>query len=570
MKSVLKPRMPRLPKLSLCPSVVGLSVIAVCCIPASGAAVAGDADGCHDLKLFTRNATCIIVECGSKHHDSVEFILEGEQKKIVEGGSQSVTYSCPASVKPEQIAKQFQSETKRVAFASIYEELEDADNMLITARRTETWAQLSATAEESSTTYSITLVETNISKGFNSETCSDPELFIFPKGCSVRECSAKKSDSVEMRTGADTQASLTGPIRSVAISCEQTVTPGQMFMTAQTGLKTGGHQVVFTDLQRADYSWLTAKSPSRWVELSSFQDDEAISYQLTGVRSGNSQGSAAPAAVKPPVEKPAVKEPVAKSPASPAAKPPKGPAVKGPAVKSPTDTRSDGESQTQSPEKPVRADVKESVKEPAKEPVPVVVQVASAARPEVDKPQPQPDTAQAKVPESVPPKPNRAENKEVAQVTAPSLPPNLANPRSPPAPAIESEKPGQAAITELVKQQIPAPAAPKPNGGPVIPPKPLKRVPMTVAEEVRKTLTGDVTINVIADVNEDGYVVKAVLAPGELSKDGSKLSSIALETMMLWRFKPATQNGRRVATQVMVPMKFINEPIRTNVPGFLH
>ena len=56
-----------------------------------------------------------------------------------------------------------------------------------------------------------------------------------------------------------------------------------MFETAKSALKEQGFETVFTQVERPEYSWLTVKSGARWVELMSFQDSDAIAYQLTDV-----------------------------------------------------------------------------------------------------------------------------------------------------------------------------------------------------------------------------------------------------------------------------------------------
>ena len=51
-----------------------------------------DAGGCADLKLFPKIVGCTIRECSSKRHDSFEFELSADERKTLDGGSESLTY----------------------------------------------------------------------------------------------------------------------------------------------------------------------------------------------------------------------------------------------------------------------------------------------------------------------------------------------------------------------------------------------------------------------------------------------------------------------------------------------
>jgi hypothetical protein len=251
------------------------------------ATASSDAGGCADLKLFPKIVGCSISECSSKRHDSFEFELNAEQRKTIEGGTQAITYSCPASVTPIQLSREIQAAVKKASLETVYEDLEDTTDILITARLGEdTWMEFTASTDEDATEYTVTSLQANESTAFVSGTCSELDLFKLPNGCTITECTAKKTESVEMRTSLSSQNAFAGPVRTVALACEQTVTPALLFETAQTGLKAAGLEILFSDRQRPDYSWLTARAGGKWVELMSFQDAETIAYQLTGVQTG--------------------------------------------------------------------------------------------------------------------------------------------------------------------------------------------------------------------------------------------------------------------------------------------
>jgi TonB family protein len=56
-----------------------------------------------------------------------------------------------------------------------------------------------------------------------------------------------------------------------------------MFESAQQELKESGFDVLFTDHERPESSWLTARSGKRWVEVVGASDGESMSYAMTVV-----------------------------------------------------------------------------------------------------------------------------------------------------------------------------------------------------------------------------------------------------------------------------------------------
>ena len=122
-------------------------------------------------------------------------------------------------------------------------------------------------------------------------------------------------------------------------------------------------------------------------------------------------------------------------------------------------------------------------------------------------------------------------------------------------------------------EPAPVPAAPAPVTPPstpsiapskagYVPPKPILQVQIEETHERMYSVVGDVVINLLVDVDEDGAVTNAVLAarPG---KDALTLESAALQAVSHWRFEPARQDGRAVpATKIPVRMRFHGRPWR--------
>jgi len=126
-----------------------------------------------------------------------------------------------------------------------------------------------------------------------------------------------------------------------------------------------------------------------------------------------------------------------------------------------------------------------------------------------------------------------------------------------PEPTAPAAFPEPAPKTEAaILASVPAPAAQ------FVGPKPILRVPIEATHDRIYSVSGDVTIHLLVDVNEDGKVTKAELT-GRITKDVLKLESAAQDAISHWRFEPARQNGRVVAAvKIPVEMHFYGRPWR--------
>jgi len=141
-----------------------------------------------------------------------------------------------------------------------------------------------------------------------------------------------------MRSDTQTQVALTGAVRLSGISCDAPVSTVQLFEAAAAALKRSGFEVVYSERARADYSWLTARSGKRWLELMSFQDSDAVAYQLTDVQADSVAQAAETVAAVQHLEPATASEPPPPAPAptpEPIATPP---ALESPAPLQPTQT----------------------------------------------------------------------------------------------------------------------------------------------------------------------------------------------------------------------------------------
>jgi hypothetical protein len=147
---------------------------------------------------------------------------------------------------------------------------------------------------------------------------------------------------------------------------------------------------------------------------------------------------------------------------------------------------------------------------------------------------------------------------------APVAPPAAAAEVIPP-PAAPTVSPVQeATITpELSPTPAPAPTVAAPavaSSGPIVPPRPLVKVPIAATHDLIWSISGSVTINLLLDVRDDGTVAKATLA-GRITGDVLKLETAAMAAAYQWRFEPARQDGRAVAaTKIPVQLRFQGRP----------
>ncbi len=398
-----------------------------------------------DPKLLPRLEGCIIQECSAKRHDP--FDAGDASGAPLDANTNALSYSCPVR-DLQKMEHDFDTQLRKAGYVNITPDASSAASPTLTARKGSQWVHWNANAEDGGTTYSLT-VATGAGEKFKAEVCAPPPVFSPLKQCEVEECNSKAEDSVAMRTALKGETSLTGNVQTVMLACPSLST-AQAFSAAEGELRTAGFEILFSDRERPESAWVTARAGKRWVELVSAPDGESISYVLTVVPSAEVLTAATPQPVPPAVSEPA-----------PAPEP---------------------------------------LPAPVAEPVPV--QVAAQAIP-------QPPTPEAAQP-------------------VPILPPQPS-------------------------------AAPAPVSG-FVPPRPILQVPIEPTHDRIYSVTGDVVINLLVDVAEDGSVTSAALT-GHITKDVLKLETAAIQAVSHWRFEPARQDGRIVpAAKINVQMHFHGRP----------
>jgi TonB family protein len=164
------------------------------------------------------------------------------------------------------------------------------------------------------------------------------------------------------------------------------------------------------------------------------------------------------------------------------------------------------------------------------------------------------------------PAPVSTASAEPAPVAAPTPAPA---PEPKPASAPKPEPaPEEAAATPVISSAPEPPASPVTPGATApantqfVPPKVIQQVPIEATHDRIYSVVGDIVINMLVDVDEDGRVTNAVLT-GHITKDVLKLESAAMEAVKRWRFEPALQDGRIVsAVKISVQLHFRGRPWR--------
>jgi len=170
------------------------------------------------------------------------------------------------------------------------------------------------------------------------------------------------------------------------------------------------------------------------------------------------------------------------------------------------------------------------------------VRVAVAGEP-IAPPLPTPSTATAEHP------PNAAETMVVAQV--PVTPPP--QPQNPVTPAIE------AARTDATTSVAPPVSAPPPPASSAatafVSPQVVHQVTPAVPRGIGPMITTDVQIDVAVVIDTSGKVISARVASARGAGAGL-LTIEALKAAQLFRFRPATENGRNVASGLVLTFRF--------------
>jgi hypothetical protein len=566
---------------TLIPIVFILSMMAVwpAAAKAADAAKAGDSQGCVDLKLFPRLEGCVIVECSAKQHDPFDAVSGSGAP--ADANINALAYTCPAG-DLEKMKRDFEAELRKAGFQSPTEEKADGAGPSVTARKNSQWIHWTSNAEDGATSYSIASASGGNEK-FKAEACGQPPALSPLKQCEVVECTSKSEDSVAMRTAQKGETSLTGNVQTVTLACPS-VSPAQAFSAVEGELKAAGFDILFSDREHPESSWMTGRAGKRWVEMVSAPDGaESVSYALTVVPSAEVLNSAQPE------PSPVVVSPVLVTTATPAPVPelPSAPVPK------PIPIQTPASAPVAAAALPALAVASLDAKRPAlgfTPPVPifqapiedhsrffsVTSDVAIHMLVDIGA---DGSVTGAVISGRVSSNVLKLEDAAIDAIWHWRFEPARQDGRAVPSFKNVVEMHYQArAKTDLVATAtpepapaptppiVPAPAAAvtetrAPNAG-FVPPTPILEVPIEATHDRIYSVTGEVTISLLVDVGEDGSVTKAELT-GRITKDVLKLESGAMEAVSHWRFEPARQDGRIVpASKVVVQLHFHGRPWR--------
>jgi periplasmic protein TonB len=259
-----------------------------------------DAEGCKDPALLKRISGCVIAACTAKEHDKITLQLGADETQSRDASIDSVTYSCPAGLSPQQAARNLDDKLRAAAYQIVFEDMQDATSAGVTARKGTQWIQLNSDRADDGTTYTVSVAETDAKKPAQVKTCTGPVAPAIERhACVVVECNSGSSDGVKLRTSSRSETSLKGALVETTLICEK-LTPPQVFESALKTFRDENFEIVFEDRTRPADSWLTGRSGKRWIELTNSQEGDSMLYLLTALTSTEEVADAkSPAEVTP-------------------------------------------------------------------------------------------------------------------------------------------------------------------------------------------------------------------------------------------------------------------------------
>jgi len=420
----------------------------------------------------------------------------------------------------------------------------------------------------------------------DAEGCVDLKQLPRLEGCIIQECSAKQHDSFDTGDGGSASPTFNtsdANTNSLAYSCPAAMDLERIKRELDAQIRKAGYQNIAEDKTDPANPTVTARKGSRWLRWGASSEGGATSYSLISAESA-SEKFKAEACAEPRVisfqkscevvectsksedsvgMRTAQKEQISIAGAVETATlacPANGPAQTLLAAEEEL-KRSGFEILFSDRERPESGWVTgragkrwvELVSSPDGESVSYALTVAPSAE-VLTASAPEPKAA---APPAPAPPPVQIAAQIVTQIAAP--PPPIAAPAVPPAPvSAPVSTPAPPALPKVAA----APPAPTTAIAGFVPPKPVLEVPIEATHDRIYSVTGDIVINMLVDVGEDGSVTNAVLT-GRINKDVLKLESAAVAAVSHWRFEPARQDGRIVpAGKISVQMRFHGRPWR--------
>ncbi len=120
-------------------------------------------------------------------------------------------------------------------------------------------------------------------------------------------------------------------------------------------------------------------------------------------------------------------------------------------------------------------------------------------------------------------------------------------------------KPVIAPAVARVVEKVPPPQKNAIVSGPYLSPQPLKTVAAVLPEKLKRSIHGELLVDVAVDVDTTGAVTNArALTTG--AKSVKLIASAAVEAAKQWQFQPGKLGEASVASQTTVQFRFLEEP----------
>jgi outer membrane protein OmpA-like peptidoglycan-associated protein len=128
----------------------------------------------------------------------------------------------------------------------------------------------------------------DIKLGEDEPGCKDSALLQRVPGCSIIQCDAKETDTLEIQIGMSTDGavqkeSMDGSTEVIYYLCPSKVTLPHIAKVSDTTLAKAGYKIVFNGKDDEDQPLVTAFKDTQWLQISTYMYNEYTAYVLSGV-----------------------------------------------------------------------------------------------------------------------------------------------------------------------------------------------------------------------------------------------------------------------------------------------
>ena len=132
-------------------------------------------------------------------------------------------------------------------------------------------------------------LDKDIKLGEDEAGCKDSTLLARVTGCSIIQCDAKESSTLEFQVGVGTDGVIQkevmeGPAEIVYYLCPSKVSLSNVVKTSENALVKAGFKVVYNGKDDEDQPIVTTVKEDQWVQISTYMYNEYSAYILSAVK----------------------------------------------------------------------------------------------------------------------------------------------------------------------------------------------------------------------------------------------------------------------------------------------